>query len=91
MTLKILLFTYGSVPCSEVCPVLGEPLVLAIFFLSDNFLFETDSGWPRIFYVAQAGLKLVILMPQPPKCRNCRNAPPYYPVSLTFYMVEVCQ
>jgi hypothetical protein len=39
------------------------------FFLS----FETG-----FHYVAQAGLELVILLPQPPKCWYNRHAPPHW-------------
>jgi hypothetical protein len=34
-------------------------------------------GWPGTCYVAQAGLKLVISLPQSPKCRNYRCVLPH--------------
>jgi hypothetical protein len=35
-------------------------------------IFKTESC-----YVTQAGLKLVILLPPPPKCWDCRHGLPY--------------
>jgi hypothetical protein len=42
------------------------------------WFFETGSHspcWPRTLYEDQAGLELVILLPQPPKCWDYRYAP----------------
>jgi hypothetical protein len=43
--------------------------------LSYNFIFEL-----RSCYTAQAGLKLSILLPQPPKCWDYSCEPPYLAV-----------
>jgi hypothetical protein len=47
---------------------IGAPLAFLVGFFV--FLFETGSH-----YVAQAGLELSVLLPQPPECLDYRRAP----------------
>jgi hypothetical protein len=41
---------------------------IGCFFFLDLESYYVAPGWPGIQYIAQAGLKLAILLPQPPKC-----------------------
>jgi hypothetical protein len=63
-------------PLSPFLPSLPSlPSFLAFFFPSDRVSLYS-SNLPGIPYAADAGLELVILLPQPPECWNYRRELP---------------
>jgi hypothetical protein len=47
-------------------------------------------GWPGTRYVDQASLKVIVLLPLPPECWNCRHEPECWLIMFIFFKHHLC-
>jgi hypothetical protein len=78
---------------SLLASVVTSPLVLLSLFVWLVLIFETPSHYVtqvQTHHMVYANLKLVILLPQPPRCWNCRCAPPCLTCIILMRFVFFC-
>jgi hypothetical protein len=80
--LGLALSLHSPIPASQVAEILGVCQHCCFW----NKISLCCSGWTWTCYIASAGLKLLVLLPQPPECWDYRHGPACPTVFLFFFL-----